>query len=48
MQIELTETIAKLRQSGDVGAEFDVQVLPVEARGGDLELAVQRINIATL
>jgi tyrosinase len=49
MQIELTETIARLRQtSGDVGAEFDVQLLPVETRGGDFELNVQRINIAAL
>jgi tyrosinase len=49
MQIELTETIARLRQTNrDFGAELDVQVLPVQARGGELELNVRRINIATL
>jgi tyrosinase len=49
VQIELTETIARLRRTTpNFGAELDVQLLPVEARGGTLELNVQRINIAAL
>jgi tyrosinase len=50
MQVELTETLAKLRQENRaLGRQFDVQLVPVETRGGDdLELNVERINIAAL
>jgi hypothetical protein len=49
MQIELTETIARLRSTNrDLGGGLDVQLIPVEVQGADLELKLERINIVTM
>src|SRR5262249_13419568 len=49
MQVELTDTLARMRQENRaLGRQFDVQLIPVETRGDDLELNVERINIAAL
>lgn len=49
VQVELTETIARLRNANrDVGGQLDVQLIPVETQGNDLELKLERINIVTM
>jgi tyrosinase len=49
MQVELTETIARLRSANrNLGGGLDVQLIPVEVRGADLELKLERINIVTM
>jgi tyrosinase len=49
VQLELTETIARMRQANRTpSGHFDVQLIPVEAQGDNLELKLNRINIVTL
>jgi tyrosinase len=49
VQVELSETVARLRQANRTeGKRFDLQLVPVEAAGGELELNLGRINIVTL
>jgi tyrosinase len=49
VQVELSETVAKLRQANrDPGRRLDLQLVPVEAAGKELELNLGRINIVTL
>ncbi len=49
VQVELSETVAKLRRENRaLGKRFDLQLVPVEAAGDDLELNLGRINIVTL
>jgi tyrosinase len=49
VQLELTETIARLRGANrDLGGGLDIQLIPVEVQGADLELKLERINIVTM
>jgi tyrosinase len=49
VQVELSETVAKLRQVNRApGKRFDLQLVPVEAAGDELELNLGRIDIVTL
>ncbi len=49
VQVELTETLARLRQANqDVGGQLNVQLIPVEVQGNDLEMKLDRVNIVTL
>jgi tyrosinase len=49
VQVELSETVARLRQSKRaLGRKLDLQLVPVEAAGDELELNLGRINIVTL
>jgi tyrosinase len=49
VQVELSETVAKLRQANRApGKRLDLQLVPVEAAGDELELNLGRINIVTL
>jgi tyrosinase len=49
VQVELSETVANLRQAKRaIGKKLDLQLVPVEATGDELELNFGRINIVTL
>jgi tyrosinase len=49
VQLELTETVARLRQANRLlGRQLDLQVVPVEASGGELELNFGPRSIVTL
>jgi tyrosinase len=49
VQVELSETVAKLRQANRApGKRLGLQLVPVEAAGDELELNLGRINIVTL
>jgi tyrosinase len=49
VQIEMTETVARLRQSNRLsGGRFDLQMVPVEASDKELELNFGRRSIVTL
>ena len=47
VEVELTETIARLKQVQDLGTEVEVQLVPVEARGEGLELKLDHIDLVT-
>jgi tyrosinase len=49
VQVEMTETVARLRQANRaVGRQLNLQVVPVEASGNDLELSFGRRSIVKL
>jgi hypothetical protein len=49
VEVELTETLTALRQAKrDLGGQFDVQVIPVQSQGDELELNLGRVNIITM
>jgi tyrosinase len=49
LQIELTPNLARLREANtDLDGQLNVQLVPVEARGDNFELKLERINLSTL
>lgn len=47
--VELTATLARLRQAGaGPGADLDIQLVPVEARGSGLQFKLDRIDLVTM
>jgi tyrosinase len=49
LQIELTPNLARLREANtNLGGQLNVQLVPVEARGDNFELKLERINLSTL